>query len=124
MGAGWVAGGELFRFMVRVELTSAGERVYTDARGVARPFGERMVASILRSVAEALRHCHARRVCHRDIKLENLMLVDRGDASFAKLIDFGFCKATGSPDALRASVGSPYYVARSACAAPRSSDVV
>ena len=62
-------GGELFGFMVGVEMTGDGRRFYTDAAGARRPFGERMAASIARSVAEALRYCHARRICHRDIKV-------------------------------------------------------
>lgn len=105
-------GGELFRFMIRVEMTSEGDRSYTDSRGQQLPFGERMVASITHSITEALFYCHTRRICHRDIKLENLMLFEAGDASYVKLIDFGFCKVFDRPDGLRAAVGSPYYVAR------------
>ena len=60
---------------------------------------------------EAIAYCHARRVCHRDLKLKNLMLSTAGDEAEVKLIDFGFCKIFNSLDGMYAILGSPYYVA-------------
>lgn len=37
----------------------------------------------------AANYLHAKDICHRDIKLENLMLNDRNDLTSIKLIDFG-----------------------------------
>jgi serine/threonine-protein kinase len=66
----------------------------------ALPLGR--VVSITRQVAEALEHAHGLGVVHRDLKPDNIMLVDRGGAGgpggdFVKVLDFGLAKlvATG-----------------------------
>lgn len=45
---------------------------------------------IFREIANAIYYCHQHAIIHRDIKLENILLVKKGDIhSGLKLIDFG-----------------------------------
>jgi hypothetical protein len=103
-------GGELWHFLQKVEIFPDGEKFYYSAHGRVE-LTEYKVASIIRGVVEAIAYCHARRVCHRDLKLENLMLSTTGDNAEVKLIDFGFCKIFNNMDGMYAILGSPYYVA-------------
>jgi hypothetical protein len=103
-------GGELWHFLQKVEIFPDGEKFYYSAHGRVE-LTENKVASIIRGVVEAITYCHNRQVCHRDLKLENLMLSTSGDEAELKLIDFGFCKIFNSLDGMYAILGSPYYVA-------------
>lgn len=72
---------------------------------------EDKIASLVRGIVEAVAFCHERKVCHRDLKLENLMLEHTGEDAGVKLIDFGFSKIFNSTEGMFAVLGSPYYVA-------------
>jgi len=48
---------------------------------------------IARQVASALGAAHAKGIFHRDVKPENIYLVQRGDTDFVKVVDFGISKA-------------------------------
>eukprot|EP00741_Cyanophora_paradoxa_P023410 tig00021582_g22616.t1 len=59
-----------------------------------------------RQIAEAVRYMHdTAGVCHRDLKLENVM-VDPTTGTL-KLIDFGFSRSVGSE--LKTAIGSAFY---------------
>jgi serine/threonine protein kinase len=47
---------------------------------------------VMKQCLNALNYLNANQVCHRDIKLENLMLQNPNDLSNLKLIDFGLSK--------------------------------
>eukprot|EP01017_Pseudomicrothorax_dubius_P049385 TRINITY_DN9176_c0_g1_i6.p1 TRINITY_DN9176_c0_g1~~TRINITY_DN9176_c0_g1_i6.p1 ORF type:complete len:201 (+),score=17.77 TRINITY_DN9176_c0_g1_i6:95-697(+) len=66
--------------------------------------------SIMRQLFTALGHLHVRGLCHRDVKLENILLKEI-DPPFVKLIDFGFV-LDQSPTELTSpsSCGTPYYM--------------
>jgi len=50
-------------------------------------FSDKVTRYFTHQIIEALKYTHAQGICHRDMKLENLML----DSSFdIKVIDFGF----------------------------------
>ena len=70
----------------------------------------RICEQILKSLAEA----HEKNVVHRDIKPDNIMLVNRmGDEDFVKVLDFGVSRTVGAEEKITVSgtVGTPAYIA-------------
>jgi len=68
-----------------------------------RPFPEELVVYIIKQLVDALYYLHTKKIIHRDIKLENILLnyVDNNMDLFKaqiKLIDFGFAKKLGNED--------------------------
>ena len=61
-----------------------------------------------RQILMGMAYCHKRRLIHRDIKLENLLLT--GDKQTVKIADFGLAKDV-SEDAARTVIGTAKYVA-------------
>src|SRR5689334_6407605 len=57
------------------------------------PIPEPRAVDLVRQVASALGAAHARRIVHRDVKPENIFLVDKNGADFVKVVDFGISKS-------------------------------
>jgi cyclin-dependent kinase 12/13 len=55
------------------------------------PFSENEVKSIIHQLLEALFHCHAQNILHRDLKASNLLITKTGTL---KLADFGLSRFT------------------------------
>jgi eukaryotic-like serine/threonine-protein kinase len=81
------------------------------------------VVEIVRQVSGALEAAHAEGVVHRDLKSDNIMLVEVGDnnADWAKVLDFGIAKIqepVGQDPALTAPnliIGTPQYMSPEQC---------
>ena len=72
---------------------------------MAEPTARRLLWQLL----DGVEACHACRVCHRDLKLENFVL-DKAQASL-KLIDFGLSVVWAPGQTLFKSYGTPCYTA-------------
>jgi calcium-dependent protein kinase len=70
-------------------------------------FTEEIAAGYMKSLFQAINHCHAIDVIHRDIKPENIMITKGGQV---RLIDFGLSKASKKKN-LSTVAGTPYYMA-------------
>lgn len=67
----YLEGGELLRFL--------------EERG---RLGEEEALAVFRQIVSAIDYCHRQKIVHRDLKLENIMKVDRASLDI-KIVDFG-----------------------------------
>ncbi|KAI9267916.1 kinase-like domain-containing protein [Phascolomyces articulosus] len=89
----YASGGELFEYILN--------RDYLE-ENVAREFFGQLISSV--------HYMHQKGVVHRDLKLENVLLLD--DQRHIVITDFGFANnCTGQEDLLRTCCGSPCYAA-------------
>ncbi|TYI56837.1 hypothetical protein E1A91_D11G240000v1 [Gossypium mustelinum] len=82
----YAAGGELF------------ERICNAGR-----FGEDEARFFFQQLISGVSYCHAMKICHRDLKLENTLL-DGSSTPRLKICDFGYSKP-------KSTVGTPAYIA-------------
>ena len=80
------------------------------------------VLDITRQVGDALSAAHKQGVVHRDLKSDNIMLVDTMSGDHAKVLDFGIAKIhepDGQPDtgltAPNLVIGTPQYMSPEQC---------
>ena len=87
------------------EYCSKGElfKILTD---VEERFEEPKACKLFSQILSALEYLHNNNIAHRDIKLENMLMDDNGDA---KLIDFGLSKSFEGDIDFEDSPGSPFY---------------
>ena len=93
----FAAGGELFDQVVR------------DAK--EGRLLERHAKVQMYQIVHAIAFLHSRSICHRDLKLENILLETPGPTSRIKVTDFGLSKRWSSTSLLETFVGTPTYMA-------------
>lgn len=64
---------------------------------------------LFRQIVEGVAAVHSRKVIHRDLKLENILL--DAEHTNVKICDFGICKAFGKGQLLNDQSGTPAYIA-------------
>lgn len=74
-----MAGGDLFAYLERRDFKITEDK----ARSIAH------------QIASALYYLHSYGIVHRDLKLENILMVDMNNDSELKLVDFGLSKILG-----------------------------
>lgn len=74
-----------------------------------RPIPENKVKYIFTQLVSALDHCHKLGICHRDVKIENVLIDER--TLKVSLCDFGFATFFKRDERLSKWCGSPHTVA-------------
>ena len=69
---------------------------------------EKRALKIFKQIIQAIDYCQSKNICHRDIKLENILTVKN---DVIKLIDFGFAVMTNKETYQTLLCGSPSYMA-------------
>lgn len=74
-------------------------------------FTEARAAICLQQILRAVCYMHENHVCHRDLKPDNLMFLNKGsiEDNLLKVIDFGSCRKIHADQPLRTKCGSPYF---------------
>ncbi|XP_014250742.1 serine/threonine-protein kinase GIN4 isoform X2 [Cimex lectularius] len=85
----YAAGGELYDYLSKKKVLDEAE-----------------ARRIFRQIAMAVYYCHKHQICHRDLKLENILLDNDGNA---KIADFGLSNVFDSSRLLNTFCGSPLY---------------
>lgn len=78
-----------------------------------KKFSEKDTAILVQTVLACINYCHKRKIVHRDIKLENMLLEKTMKDQFdqIKVIDFGTSATCAHDQRLEEKIGSPYYIA-------------
>ncbi|KAJ2939647.1 hypothetical protein O0L34_g14366 [Tuta absoluta] len=92
------------KMILVMEYCSGGE-LY-DYLSQKKVMEEEEARRLFRQIATAVYYCHIHKICHRDLKLENVLLDDTGSA---KIADFGLSNVFKETSLLSTFCGSPLY---------------
>lgn len=97
-------------FYLLTDLLEGGELF--DRICVMGVYNESIAKSIIIPILDALKFIHAKEVLHRDVKPENLLLMDKSDGALLKIADFGVATwLTELEKADYPKCGTPEYLA-------------
>jgi tRNA A-37 threonylcarbamoyl transferase component Bud32 len=109
--------GDFYFIMEYLEGRSLADAIAQDG-----PFAPERALKIAGEIADALAASHGSGVIHRDLKPDNIYLVERdGDPDFVKVLDFGLAKlvhehAPARHKTLRGAImGTPFYMSPEQC---------
>jgi serine/threonine protein kinase len=71
-------------------------------------FEEKRAIKIFIQIVKGISYCQSKNICHRDIKLENVLLINN---DIVKIIDFGFAVKTNKETYQKLFCGTPSYMA-------------
>lgn len=91
--------------IVLVMQYASGGEMY-DYLKTRKSLAETEARRIFRQIVSAVYYCHKNRICHRDLKLENILLDEKGNA---KIADFGLSNIFSENNFLHTFCGSPLY---------------
>jgi NIMA (never in mitosis gene a)-related kinase len=85
------------------------ERASLNARtGKQEYISEEYILNWFTQVCLAIKHCHDRKIIHRDLKASNIFLTKKG---ICKLGDFGIARVLSNTKSnAKTVVGTPYYL--------------
>mmetsp|Transcript_20239 Transcript_20239/g.21978 ORF Transcript_20239/g.21978 Transcript_20239/m.21978 type:complete len:357 (+) Transcript_20239:230-1300(+) len=75
-------------------------------------YSEKIIKNIIKNLLQSVQTMHANNIVHRDLKLENLLLVNKADqVPNIKLADFGLAVEDITGDNITTFAGTPLYMA-------------
>ncbi|XP_055926533.1 probable serine/threonine-protein kinase MARK-A [Argiope bruennichi] len=92
------------KIVIVMQYASGGE-LY-DYLGCHETLPDSEARRLFRQIASAIYYCHKNKICHRDLKLENILLDDQGNAQIA---DFGLSNIFDDRRRMNTFCGSPLY---------------
>jgi calcium-dependent protein kinase len=99
-------------FALVMELLSGGELYEHLLDSEDGRYDEPVAARLFEMMCKAVSYIHGKKICHRDLKLENFVFDEASEEAQIKLIDFGLSRRHGlGIKRMKTAVGTPYYVA-------------
>ncbi|GFH58735.1 ribosomal protein S6 kinase alpha-1/2/3/6 [Chaetoceros tenuissimus] len=96
-------------FFIVMELMEGGD--VFDKIVEKTQYTEKDAKELVRSLLKGVEYIHTRRVAHRDLKPQNLLLASLESDVLVKIADFSFARRVHTPKSLFTRCGTPTYVA-------------